>query len=153
MCEYLAAAGLSHYDEFGDGFFRDYESEFRQSREVMGLIGDWDRTLEMPVVIVALFTTEFVRHIQKTFLVEYPFWRLELVGTRLDGEEERPDLPRGRLRRQRSVSARGSRRRASNLAQPGPPVPSVPAIAAPNSHEFGYTSLNNLGQHVSLKLQ
>jgi hypothetical protein len=61
--------------------------EIKRSREVVGLIDDWDRTLEVPIVILAMFTPDYVRHVQKTVLREYPLWRLCLVGTKRDGEE------------------------------------------------------------------
>lgn len=86
ISEYMARAGLSRYNEFGECVLQDID-DFKYSREIMGLLDYWDRTLETPVSVVSLYTAEFVRHVQKTFLQEWPLWRLALCGTQTRGEE------------------------------------------------------------------
>lgn len=66
---------------------RNSEEGFKFRGELEGMFDPWDRTLEMPVTAVALFSIEFVRHVQATFLKEWPLWRLHLCGTRSEGEE------------------------------------------------------------------
>ncbi|MBS0260678.1 MAG: hypothetical protein JSS02_01880, partial [Planctomycetes bacterium] len=72
-------------DEFGSQLFEDV-GWFRQSGETAGLVEDFDRTLEVPIVYISIITGDFIRHIQKTLLCDFPLWRLNFVPNSLAGE-------------------------------------------------------------------
>jgi hypothetical protein len=81
---YLKTVDFPTVNVFGETVFDD--DIFRWRGEVAGEFSPTDRTLETPVMDPAMFTVEYVNHVQQTLLRRYPLWRLHVVGTNLDGE-------------------------------------------------------------------
>jgi hypothetical protein len=81
---YLESIGFPLVNDYGESLLD--ERAFAYRGEVNGFFEAIDRTMETPVSDPAMFTTEYIRHIQTTLLKKHPLWRLRIVGTWREGE-------------------------------------------------------------------
>lgn len=64
----------------------DKKIEFELSGMIMGLALRLDRSVEIPCEDIKWFGIDFVEHVQRTILTEWPDWRLMILGDMLEGE-------------------------------------------------------------------
>ena len=74
--EHFIANGVPQLDVFGDSRYGDDIARFA------GWIQDEpiDRTVETPLIDPLIYTPEVVVHLQRTFLVDWPLWRVQVVS-------------------------------------------------------------------------
>ena len=73
---FFLANGVPQYDVFG---------ATRYGRDIARFAG-WledepsDRTVETPLIDPLIYTPELIQHLQRTFLAEWPLWRVRVVS-------------------------------------------------------------------------
>lgn len=93
--DYLKSINYDFVDENLNNHYDSDENPFTCHGAHLSIPDPLDRTLQTPAVDETIFTADFVRHLQRTLLTEYPLWRLDIHGTffeKIDGLTIYPEV-------------------------------------------------------------